>query len=100
MFNKQNAIKVVDKFLMELESILINKNISLSISGEAKSKIFLIGKEFVLSMYRDQSNQKLFKRLSSDVKDVKDQYPKKLETKTALAKGLYETAKYMLHHPD
>ena len=43
MLNKQNAIKVVDKFLMELESILINKNISLSISEEAKSKILELG---------------------------------------------------------
>ena len=43
MLNKQNAIKVVEKFLMELESILINKNISLSISENAKSKILQLG---------------------------------------------------------
>ena len=43
MLNKQNAIKVVDKFLMELESILINKNITLSINEKAKSKILELG---------------------------------------------------------
>ena len=43
MLNKQNAIKVVEKFLMELESILINKNISISINEKAKSKILELG---------------------------------------------------------
>ncbi len=43
MLNKQNAIKVVEKFLMELESILINKNITLSINDKAKSKILELG---------------------------------------------------------
>ena len=43
MLNKQNAIKVVEKFLMELESILINKNITLSINEKAKSKILELG---------------------------------------------------------
>ena len=67
---------------------------------EVKSKVFLLGKDFVLSMYRDQSNQKLFKRFSNEVKDVKADYPIKLQNQTVLAKGLYETAKYMLHHPE
>ncbi len=43
MLNKQNAIKVVEKFLMELESILINKNITISINEKAKSKILELG---------------------------------------------------------
>ncbi len=43
MLNKQNAIKVVEKFLMELESILINKNIILSINEKAKAKILELG---------------------------------------------------------
>ena len=43
MLSKQNSIKVVDKFLMELESILLEKNISLNVSENAKSKILELG---------------------------------------------------------
>ncbi len=43
MLNKQNSIKVVEKFLMELESVLIDKNITLNVSEEAKFKILDLG---------------------------------------------------------
>ena len=59
-----------------------------------------MGKDFVLSMYSDLSNQKLFKFKGNDLNNVKDQFPNELESNTKLAKGLYETAKYMLHHPE
>ena len=41
MLNKQNSIKVVDKFLMELELMLMDKNISLSV-GELKSELLIL----------------------------------------------------------
>ncbi len=41
--NKQNSIKVVDKFLMELESMLMDNNISLNVSQKAKMKILELG---------------------------------------------------------
>lgn len=78
-----------------------NKNHVICVSFEAaKSKILLLGKDFVLSMYSDLSNQKLFKFKGNDLNNVKDQFPNELESNTKLAKGLYETAKYMLHHPE
>ena len=43
MLKKQNVIKVVDKFLMELESILIEKNISVNTTEKAKLKILELG---------------------------------------------------------
>ncbi len=47
MLNKQNSIKVVEKFLMELESVLIDKNIALNVSEEAKLKILDLGFDHV-----------------------------------------------------
>ena len=43
MLNKNNSIKVVDKFLMELESILIENNITLNVTDNAKAKILELG---------------------------------------------------------
>ncbi len=43
MLSKQNSMKVVDKFLMELDSLLIDKNISLNVSELAKIKILDLG---------------------------------------------------------
>ncbi len=43
MLSKQNSMKVVDKFLMELDSLLIDKNISLNVSESAKIKILDLG---------------------------------------------------------
>ena len=43
MLNKKNSMKVVDKFLMELESLLIEKDLSLNISKLAKEKILELG---------------------------------------------------------
>ena len=36
-------MKVVDKFLMELESLLMDKDLSLNVSKEAKQKILELG---------------------------------------------------------
>ncbi len=43
MLNKQNSMKVVDKFLMELDSMLIDRNVTITVSEKAKSKIFELG---------------------------------------------------------
>ena len=43
ILSKQNSMKVVDKFLMELDNILIEKNINLSVSETAKIKILDLG---------------------------------------------------------
>ena len=40
-------MKVVDKFLMELESLLIDKNLSLNVSKLAKQKLFELGFDFL-----------------------------------------------------
>ncbi len=47
MLNKQNSIKVVDKFLMELELMLMDKNISLSVGELAKSELLDLGFDMV-----------------------------------------------------
>ncbi len=47
MLNKQNSIKVVEKFLMELELMLMDKNISLNIGEKAKSKLLDLGFDLV-----------------------------------------------------
>ncbi len=47
MLNKQNSIKVVDKFLMELELLLMDKNISLSVGENAKSKLLEMGFDLI-----------------------------------------------------
>ncbi len=41
--NKQNSIKVVDKFIMELESMLMDNNISLGVTQKAKMKVLELG---------------------------------------------------------
>ncbi len=43
MLNERNSMKVVDKFLMELESLLIDKDLSLNVSKLAKQKILEFG---------------------------------------------------------
>ena len=43
MLNKKNSMKVVDKFLMELESLLLDKNLTLNITKLAKQKLFELG---------------------------------------------------------
>ncbi len=47
MLNKNNSIKVVDKFLMELESVLIENNISLNVTDNAKAKILELGFDLI-----------------------------------------------------
>ncbi len=47
MLSKQNSIKVVDKFLMELESMLLENNISLNVSENAKTKILELGFDLI-----------------------------------------------------
>ena len=47
MLNKNNSIKVVDKFFMELESILIENNISLNVTDNAKAKILELGFDLI-----------------------------------------------------
>ena len=47
MLNKQNSIKVVDKFLMELELMFLDKNISLSVGEHAKSELLDLGFDMV-----------------------------------------------------
>ena len=47
MLSKKNSMKVVDKFLMELESLLIHKNLNLNVSKFAKQKLFELGFDFV-----------------------------------------------------
>ena len=47
MLSKKNSMKVVDKFLMELESLLIDKNLNLNVSKFAKQKLFELGFDFV-----------------------------------------------------
>jgi ATP-dependent Clp protease ATP-binding subunit ClpA len=47
MLNKPNSMKVVDKFLMELESVLIEKNLILNVSEKAKKRILEIGFDIV-----------------------------------------------------
>ena len=47
MLNKNNSIKVVDKFLMELESILIENNITLNVTDNAKAKILELGFDLI-----------------------------------------------------
>ncbi len=47
MLSKKNSMKVVDKFLMELESLLIDKNLSLNVSKLAKQKLFELGFDFL-----------------------------------------------------
>ena len=46
MLSKKNSMKVVDKFLMELESLLIDKNLSLNVSKLAK-QLFELGFDFL-----------------------------------------------------
>ena len=43
MLDEKNSMKVVDKFLMELESLLIDKDLSLNVSKLAKQKILELG---------------------------------------------------------
>ena len=43
MLNKKDSMKVVDKFLMELESLLLDKNLTLNITKLAKQKLFELG---------------------------------------------------------
>ena len=40
---KKNSMKVVDKFLMELESLLMDKDLNLNVSKFAKQKILELG---------------------------------------------------------
>ena len=47
MLSKKNSMKVVDKFLMELESLLLDKNLNLNVSKFAKQKLFELGFDFV-----------------------------------------------------
>ena len=42
MLDEKNSMKVVDKFLMELESLLIDKDLSLNVSKLAKQRIFRV----------------------------------------------------------
>ena len=43
MLNEKNSMKVVDKFLMELESLLMDKDLNLNVSKFAKQKILELG---------------------------------------------------------
>jgi len=43
MLNEKNCLKVVDKFLIELESMLVDKNYILNVSKEAKSMLLELG---------------------------------------------------------
>ena len=43
MLNEKNSLKIVDKFLMELESQLMDKNLSLNVTSIAKKKILDLG---------------------------------------------------------
>ena len=43
MLDEKNSMKVVDKFLMELESLLIDKDLSLNVSKLAKQRILELG---------------------------------------------------------
>ena len=43
MLNEKNSLRIVDKFLMELESQLIDKNLSLNVTSIAKKKILDLG---------------------------------------------------------
>ena len=43
MLNEKNSLKIVDKFLMELESQLMDKNLSLNVTSLAKKKILDLG---------------------------------------------------------
>eukprot|EP01047_Picozoa_sp_COSAG01_P000024 COSAG01_NODE_1_length_100484_cov_170.446142_24_plen_676_part_00 len=67
--------------------------------SEVKAKILLLSDKHVLSMYRDKSQVKLFARDAEDINDIKEAFPKQSEVYKNMAKGMYETAKYMLHHP-
>ncbi len=48
MLNKDNSMKVVEKFLMELESALIDKNITLNVTEKAKILIQEMGFDHVM----------------------------------------------------
>ncbi len=43
MLNEKNCMKVVDKFLMELEAILVDKDLTLNVSQNAKKKLLDLG---------------------------------------------------------
>ncbi len=43
MLNEKNSMKVVDKFLMELEAILVEKDLILNVSQHAKKELFNLG---------------------------------------------------------
>ena len=43
MLEKNNLLKIVDKFLMELESQLLEKEISISVSNKAKESLLNLG---------------------------------------------------------
>ena len=43
MLNSSNSMKVVDKFLMELESLLVEKDLSLNVTINAKKKLLELG---------------------------------------------------------
>ena len=47
MLNEKNSIKVVDKFLMELETLLVDKDMNLSVSSAAKKKLLELGFDII-----------------------------------------------------
>ena len=47
MLNEKNSLKIVDKFLMELESQLMDKNLSLNVTSAAKKMILDLGFDLV-----------------------------------------------------
>ena len=47
MLNEKNSLKIVDKFLMELDSQLMDKNLSLNVTSLAKKKILNLGFDLV-----------------------------------------------------
>ncbi|MEE2695071.1 MAG: ATP-dependent Clp protease ATP-binding subunit ClpA [Pseudomonadota bacterium] len=47
MLNKSNSMRVVDKFLMELESMLIEKNLTMNVSENAKKVILELGFDII-----------------------------------------------------
>ena len=69
---------------------------------KAKTEISVIGRDFLMSMYRDGSNPKLYQLndTQKETQDVKDQYPEVAKDYKKAGLSLYETAKYMLHHPE
>ena len=61
MLNQENCLKIVDKFLIELESLIIDKDLILSVSDLAKKKSFLSG-DLTMKMELDRC-QELYRKI-------------------------------------